>query len=283
MAGPTRLSDIFAGMQGGRSTGFEPEDAFGLLAEGFLPVPAIVLRDPALTPLHALVLGLAKRFSMRPPGLDLFASQAYLADLFSVSKRHIQRVLADLRDLRYLEIKPEACGSRKVKVFVDVVSEDRRQHLRPPHQGVDLTIGRPRETTYRSPQTGLRRHTGRLGTTREGCEKRRERTLVLVHSLLETEARKLVKLGTSPRSALAEVLGAWRERLARVRGPKAREKALRYLGIRAKVARTIAKDTKLGVLTRAAACLDVETENPAGAFLWHLKRILDGSEAARGP
>lgn len=283
MSGPTRLSDIFAGMQAGHSTGFEPEDAFGLLAEGFLPVPAIVLRDPALTPLHALVLGLAKRFSMRPPGLDFFASQAYIADLFSVSKRYIKQVLADLRQLEYLTVKPRAHGRYNVYLVAEAVPEDRRGHLRPAGQGIDLTIGRSREGMYSSPQTGLRGNTVPLGTTRVECEKRRRSTLVLVHSLLETEARKLVKLGTSPRSALAQVLGAWRERLARVRGPKAREKALRYLGIRARVARTIAKDAKLGVLTRAAAHLDVETKNPAGAFLWHLKRILGGSEAARAP
>lgn len=283
MPEPSPLSDVLREVQDAIKSGFALKEPFSLWSQGFLPVPVEALRDPELDRLHLMLLALACRYSMSPAGLHLFASHDYLAGLFGVTKRHIRRVLGKLVRLGYLEVQRRAHGRHNVYLVSDRIPEARRPELRTAAQGLDLDPGAPRDRTCRSSQRSVTGHGGPVGSNKEVCTKELGPSACVSTSPLKRETAKLVKDGMSPRSARAEALRHWREGLDPRYTPEALAKRLRYLGIRAKVARVIAGSCPGSVIVEAAGKLDVETENPAGAFIWHLNRLLERSEPIRGP
>lgn len=283
MPEPSPLSDVLQEVESAIKSGFALKEPFSLWSQGFLPVPVEALRDPELDRLHLMLLALACRYSMSPAGLHLFASHDYLAGLFSVTKRHIRRVLGKLVRLGYLEVQRRAHGRHNVYLVSDRIPEARRPELRTPAQGLELEPGAPRDRTYMSSQETPTGRTGPLGSNKEMSSKELGPTACLSTYPLKKQAAKLVKSGMSPRSARAEALRSWRDNLDARYTPEALAKRLRYLGIRAKVARVIASKVPGEVIVEAAGKLDCETKNPAGAFIWHVNRLLKRSEPIRGP
>jgi len=283
MAQPTPLSETLAKLQRAMKSGFRLKEPYSLWSQGFFPVPVEAMRDPDLKPMHLLVLGLACRYSTSPAGLHLFASQQYLSGLFGVTERYIREILGDLVRLGYLDVERRAHGRHNVYLVSDRIPEGRRSELRTLVQGLELDSGTPGDRNYSSAQTAATGTGVPLGTNKEMSSERERASLCMIISPLKKKAAKLVKSGMSPRSAQAEVLREWREALDTRYTPEAISRRLRTLGIRAKVARVIAGTCAPSVIIEAAGKLDAETENPAGAFIWHVNRLTASSRAERGP
>jgi len=283
MGRPTPLSDTLKKLQVAMKSGFRVKEPYSLWAQGFFPVPVEAMRDPGLKPMHLLVLGLACRYSTSPAGLHLFASHNYLSGVFGVTERHIRRVLGDLVQLEYLEVERRAHGRHNVYLVTDRIPEARRAGLRALSEGLEFEQGTPRDRTYMSSQKPLSGTRRPVGTNKEMCTEREGASLCIVNSALKKKAAKLMKSGMSPRSARAEALRDWREGLDRRYTPEAMAKRLRYIGIRAKVARLIAQTAPGRLIVEVAGKLDAETQNPGGAFVWHISRLLADSRPERGP
>jgi len=271
---PAPLSRILAKVQGALKSGFRLREPSSLWVQGFLPVPVEALRDPDLNPMHLLLLGLACRYSMSPAGLHLFASQDYLSTLFCVTERYIRQILGDLVTLGYLEVQRRAHGRHNVYLVADRIPEGRREKLREPAKGLELEPGAPRERNYSSGQETASGTGVPVGTNKQGVYQREGDKLCVKYSPLKKNAAKLVADGMTARTALSQALKDWREGLDRRYTPDALAKRLRYLGIRAKIARAIAGGCAPSVIIEAAGKLDCETRNPAGAFIWHVNMLL---------
>jgi hypothetical protein len=263
-------------------SGFRLDNPASILVDGFNPVPAVALRDPELSRLDLHVLGYAWRFALSPTRLSLYASHAYLADVFGITTRQVKRALSSLVRTGYLQVDRRARGKHNVYRVATEVPPARRPLLRSPIFPVSLDPPPRPEGTKPSPQNPVRGQNRPLDRSNRVVEGQREATPCLVAGPLKKQVDADVSRGAPVRGALGLALRQWRERLAEADSEADVAHELCFIGIRKAVALKVAKDVAHARIVRASTKLDVETRNLAGAFLHHLNGTGEKPEGVKG-